>query len=53
MNFKSTYLSALEYQVRNWEKQKLLYDKQEMKKILETAILDSQQAKLNHNKWVI
>ena len=33
--------------------QKLLYDEQELKKILETAILHLQQVKLNHNKWVI
>ena len=32
---------------------KLPYDEQELKEILETAILDSQQVKLNHNKWVI
>ena len=34
-------------------KPKLPYDEQELKEILETAILDSQQVKLNHNKWVI
>ena len=32
---------------------KVPYDKQELKEILETAILDSQRVKLNHNKWVI
>ena len=34
-------------------KRKLPYDEQELKEILETAILDFQQVKLNHNKWVI
>ena len=34
-------------------KSKLPYDEQELKEILETAILDSQRVKLNHNKWVI
>ena len=34
-------------------KLKVPYDEQELKEILETAILDSQQVKLNHNKWVI
>ena len=34
-------------------RQKLPYDEQELNEILETAILDSQQVKLNHNKWVI
>ena len=34
-------------------KLKVPYDEQELKEILETAILNSQQVKLNHNKWVI
>ena len=34
-------------------KLKLPYDEQELKVILETAILNLQQVKLNHNKWVI
>ena len=34
-------------------KSKLPYDEQELKEILETAILNSQQVKLHHNKWVI
>ena len=34
-------------------KSKLPYDKQELKEMLETAILDSQRVKLDHNKWVI
>ena len=34
-------------------KRKLPYDEQELKEILETAILNLQRAKLNHNKWVI
>ena len=34
-------------------KRKLPYDEQELKEILETTILNLQQVKLNHNKWVI
>ena len=34
-------------------KSKLPYDEQELREILEQAILDFQQVKLHHNKWVI
>ena len=34
-------------------KQKLPYDKQKLKEILEIAIFDLQQVNLNHNKWMI
>ena len=50
MTFKSTYLSTLGLSGEKLGKSKLPYDEQELKEILETAILDSQQVKLNHNK---